>query len=100
MIRPMDARVIVEKPPKETQTAGGIILPDAVDDGKQTEQGIVVEVGPGSRNMNTGFPMPMNIKKGERIIYTKFSATEINYKGKEYFVVTERDIVAVIDDEE
>ena len=98
MIRPMDARVIVEKPPKETQTAGGIILPDAVDDGKQTEQGIVVEVGPGSRNMNTGEPMPMDIEVGDTIIYTKFSATEVQHKGDEYFVVTERDIIAVVED--
>ena len=98
MIRPMDARVIVEKPPKETQTAGGIILPDAVDDGKQTEQGIVVEVGPGSRNMNTGEPMPMDIEVGDTIIYTKFSATEVQHKGDEYSVVTERDIIAVVED--
>ena len=69
-----------------------------IDEGKQTEQGIVEAVGPGSRNMNDGQHMPMDIEVGDKIIYTKFSAVEITHNGKEFFVVTERDIIAKIEE--
>ena len=98
MIKPMDARVVVKKPTRAEQTESGIILPDTVDEGTQTSQGEVLAVGPGSRNMNTGEPMPMDVKVGDTIIYTKFSATEVQHKGDEYSVVTERDIIAVVED--
>ena len=98
MLKPFDARVVVQKPQKEQQTESGIFLPDTVDEQSQTAQGIVVSVGPGSRNMNTGEPMPMDVKVGDTIVYTKFSATEIQHKNVEYSVVTERDIIAVVED--
>ena len=98
MLKPFDARVIVKKPERQEQTESGIILPDTVSEQWQTAEGIVVDVGPGSRNMNTGEPMPMDIKVGDTIIYTKFSATEVQHKGDEYSVVTERDIIAVVED--
>ena len=97
MIKPMDARVVVKKPTRAEQTESGIILPDTVDEGTQTSQGEVLAVGPGSRNMNTGEYMPIPIKKGDTIIYTKFSATEVQHDGEEYFFVAERDIVAVVE---
>jgi chaperonin GroES len=98
MLRPLDARVIVKKPEREEQTASGIILPDTVNEQGQTALGNVISVGPGSRNMNTGEPMSMEIKVGDTIVYTKFSATEIQHDGEEFFVVTERDIIAVVED--
>ena len=97
MLKPFDARVVVQKPQKEQQTESGIFLPDTVDEQSQTAQGIVVSVGPGSRNMNTGDYMPMPINEGDTIIFTKFSATEIQHEGEEFFVVAERDIVAVVE---
>ena len=96
MLKPFDARVVVQKQQKEQQTESGIFLPDTVDEQSQTAQGIVVSVGPGSRNMNTGEPMPMDVKVGDTIIFTKFSATEVLHEGEEYFVVMERDIIAVV----
>ena len=98
MVIPMDARVVIKKPTRQEQTASGIILPDTVDEGKQTEQGIVEAVGPGSRNMNDGQHMPMDIEVGDKIIFTKFSAVEITHNGEELFVVTERDIIAKIEE--
>jgi len=98
MLKPLDARVVVQKPQKEQQTESGIFLPDTVDEQSQTAQGIVVAVGPGSRNMNTGEYMPMPLSEGDTIIFTKFSATEIQHEGQEFFVVTERDIIAVVED--
>ena len=98
MLKPFDARVVVQKPQKEQQTESGIFLPDTVDEQSQTAQGIVVSVGPGSRNMNTGDYMPMPIEVDDTIVYTKFSAVEIQHDGEEYFVVAERDIIAVVED--
>ena len=95
MLRPLDARVVVKKPEREEQTESGIILPDTVNEQSQTALGDVLSVGPGSRNMNTGEPMPMDVKVGDTIIFTKFSATEVLHEGEEYFVVMERDIIAV-----
>ena len=98
MLRPFDARVLVTKPERQEQTESGIILPDTVNEQKQTSQGVVLSVGPGSRNAMSGEPMDMGIEVGQTIVYTKFSATEMEYEGKQYHVVTERDIIAVVED--
>jgi chaperonin GroES len=98
MIRPMDARVVVKKPTRAEQTESGIILPDTVDEGTQTSQGEVLAVGPGSRNMNTGEPMPMDVKVGDRVIYTKYQGVEVNHNGEELFVIMERDIIAIVEE--
>ena len=58
MLKPFDARVMVKKPERQEQTESGIILPDTVSEQAQTAQGIVISVGQGSRNMNTGEYMP------------------------------------------
>jgi|TARA_Y100000114_G_scaffold144066_1_gene152236 chaperonin GroES len=97
MIKPMDARVVVKKPTRAEQTESGIILPDTVDEGTQTSQGEVLAVGPGSRNMNTGEPMPMDVKVGDRVIYTKYQGVEVNHNGEELFVIMERDIIAIVE---
>ena len=96
MLKPFDARVVVKKPERQEQTASGIILPDTVNEQGQTAEGIVVSVGRGSRNMTTGEWMPIPLKEGDTIIYTKFSATEVQYEEEDYSNVAERDIVAVI----
>ena len=97
MLKPFDARVMVKKPKREEQTASGIILPDTVSEQAQTAQGIVISVGQGSRNMNTGDYMEIPIKEGDTIVYTKFSAMEVQHEGEDYFFVAERDIIAVIE---
>ena len=96
MLKPFDARVVVKKPERQEQTASGIILPDTVNEQGQTAEGIVVSVGRGSRNMTTGEWMPIPLKEGDRIIYSKFSAQEVQFEEEEYFVVAERDIIAVV----
>lgn len=98
MLQPFDARVVVKKPQREEQTASGIILPDTVNEQGQTALGVVLAVGQGSRNMTTGEFMPIPIDVGQTIVYTKFSATEVQHDGEEYFVVAERDIVAVVEE--
>jgi len=97
MLKPFDARVMVKKPERQEKTESGIILPDTAAERGQTEQGIVISVGMGSRNINTGEYMSIPIHEGDTIIYTKFSAQEVQYEGQEYFFVAERDIIAVIE---
>ena len=98
MLRPIDARIVIKKQERKEQTQSGIILPDTVNEQGQTSTGVVMAVGPGSRNMNDGQPMPMDVKVGDTIVYTKFSATEIQHKNVDYSVVTERDIIAIVED--
>tara|TARA_B100000131_G_scaffold160918_1_gene155745 strand:+ start:1281 stop:1583 length:303 start_codon:yes stop_codon:yes gene_type:complete len=99
MIKPFDARVVVKKPERQEQTESGIILPDTVNEQGQTALGVVLAVGPGSRNMNSGEYMEMPLKVNDTIIYTKFSAMEVQHEGEEYFVVAERDIIAVVEED-
>ena len=98
MLKPFDARVVVKKPPKEEQTASGIILPDTVDEQGQTAVGIVESVGQGSRNMTAGEYMEIPISVGDKIIYTKFSAMVVEHEKVEYHIVAERDIIAVVEE--
>ena len=100
MLQPIDARVVVSKATKQERTESGIILPDTVSEQAQTAQGIVISVGQGSRNMNTGEYMPIPINEGDTIIYTKFSAQEVQHEDEDFFFVAERDIIAVIPNEE
>ena len=65
MLKPLDARVLVKKPERQEQTESGIFLPDTAAEQGQTALGEVLAVGPGSRNMNTGEPMPMDIEVGD-----------------------------------
>ena len=99
MLRPIDARIVIKKLAKQEQTESGIILPDTVNEQGQTATGEVIAVGPGSRNMMTGDVMPMDIKVGDSILYTKFGGTELEHNGKEFIVMAEKDVIAVIDDE-
>ena len=99
MLRPIDARIVIKKQERQEQTASGIILPDTVNEQSQTAIGEVIAVGPGSRNMMTGDVMPMDIKVGDSILYTKFGGTELEHNGKELIVLAEKDVIAVIDDE-
>ena len=97
MLKPFDARVVVKKPEREEQTASGIILPDTVNEQGQTAQGVVISVGRGSRNMNTGEWMPIPINEGDKIIYSKFTGVEVQFEEEDYFIVAERDIIAVLE---
>ena len=97
MLKPFDARVVVQKPQREEQTASGIILPDTVNEQGQTAQGVVISVGRGSRNMNTGEWMPIPINEGDKIIYSKFTGVEVQFEEEDYVIVAERDIIAVLE---
>lgn len=87
-IKPLADRVVVEAAPAETKTAGGLIIPDT---GKEKPQrGKVVAVGTGKVDE------PMTVKIGDNILYGKYSGTEVQIDGKEYLIMRESDIFAVI----
>ena len=93
-IRPLADRVIV-KPSEEVEskTAGGIIIPDTAKE--KPSRGKVVSVGPGRQDENGKF-IPMNVKVGDEVLYSKFGGTEIEYSGEKYLIMSEMDIQAVI----
>ncbi len=87
-IKPVADRVVVEAAPAETKTAGGLIIPDT---GKEKPQrGKVIAVGAGKKDE------PMTVKVGDTILYGKYSGTEVQLDGKEYLIMRESDIFAVI----
>ena len=92
-IKPLADRVVV-KPIEEAETIrGGIIIPDTAKE--KPMQGEVIEVGPGRVNED-GKKTPMEVKKGDRVLYGKYSGTEVSIAGEEYLIMRESDIFAII----
>ena len=99
MLKPMDARVIVKKSTRQEQTESGIILPDTVNEAGLTAQGEVIAVGPGSLNYDGEKRIPMSLNVGDVIIYEKFSGKEINHNGEDVVVLTQNDVIAVVEED-
>lgn len=87
-IKPLADRVIIEPSAAEEKTAGGIIIPDTAKE--KPQKGVVVAVGPGKKDE------PLTVKEGDNVLYGKYSGTEINFGDKEYLIMRESDIVAII----
>lgn len=96
-IKPLGDRVVVEveKEEKGGKTKGGIYLPETVDK-ERPEQGKVVAVGPGKLT-EEGKRIPIHVKKGDRVLFTKYGPNEIKVDGKEYLIAREEDILAVLE---
>jgi chaperonin GroES len=92
-VKPLEDRVLVKSLEAEEKTAGGIIIPDNAKE--KPQKGEVVSVGPGKYS-NEGKKIEMTLKKGDRILYGKYSGTEIKIDGKEYLIMRESDVLAVI----
>jgi len=94
-IRPLADRVIIEPDDvAESKTAGGIIIPDTAKE--KPQKGKIVAVGPG-RTDDDGKVIPMNVKKGDKVLYSKYGGTEIDYEGKKYLIMAESDVLAVME---
>jgi chaperonin GroES len=87
-IKPLADRVIVEVSAAEEKTASGIIIPDTAKE--KPQEGLVIAVGTGKKDE------PMTVKVGDKILYGKYSGTEINHEGKELLIMRESDIFAVV----
>ena len=95
--RPLHDRVVVTRIDADNKTAGGIIIPDTAKE-KPTE-GEVIAVGPGGRD-ESGKLIPIDLKKGDRVLFGKWSGTEVKIDGVEYLIMKESDIMGVLDEVE
>lgn len=97
-VRPLGDRVIV-RPASETErgseTKSGIFIPETASE-ERPEQGTVIAVGPGKR-ADTGELLPMQVKVGERVLFTKYGPDEIKVKGEKYLIVSESNVLAVVE---
>lgn len=94
-ILPLHDRVVVEPSEIETKTAGGIVIPDTADKDKPMH-GVVECVGQGK--YMDGKVIPLQVKKGDKVLFGKYSGTNVKFNGKEYLVMREEDIMAVIEE--
>ena len=94
--RPLHDRVVVRRVEEESKTAGGIIIPDTAQEKPQT--GEIVAVGPGGRD-EAGKLIPIDVKAGDRVLFGKWSGTEVKIDGVEYLIMKESDIMGVLVDE-
>ena len=91
--RPLHDRVVVKRADPITKTAGGIIVPDSAAD--KPQEGDVIAVGSGARD-ESGKIVPLDVKAGDRIVFSKWSGTEITVDGTEYLVMKESDIIGIL----
>ena len=92
--RPLHDRVLVRRVEEDKKTSGGIIIPDTAKE--KPMEGEIVSVGPGARDEN-GKLVPLDVKAGDRILFGKWSGTEIKLDGVEYLIMKESDIMGILE---
>ena len=92
--RPLHDRIVVRRVEEDTKTKGGIIIPDTAQE--KPMQGEVIAVGPGARD-DSGKLVPLDVKAGDRVLFSKWSGTEVKIDGTEYLIMKESDIMGVMD---
>jgi len=92
--RPLGDRVLIKRVEEEAKTKGGIIIPDTAKE--KPQEGEVVAVGPGARDDN-GKVQPLDVKKGDRILFGKWSGTEVKLDGEDLLIMKESDILGVLE---
>ena len=93
-LRPLHDRVVVRRLEAEEKTAGGIIIPDTAKE--KPMEGEVIAVGPGARD-EAGKLVPLDVKEGDRILFGKWSGTEVKLDGEELVIMKETDIMGIIE---
>lgn len=93
-LKPLNDKVVIEKAEAESKTEGGIYLPSSSQE--KPLEGIIVAVGPGPLN-DKNERQKLQVKEGDRVLYSKYSGTEIKIDGKELLIVAEKDILAIIE---
>ena len=92
--RPLHDRVLVRRVEAEEKTAGGIIIPDTAKE--KPMQGEVIAVGPGARD-ESGKLIPLDVRKGDKVLFGKWSGTEVKIDGEELLIMKESDVMGVLD---
>ena len=93
-LKPLDDRIVVKPNEAETQTASGLVIPDTAKE--KPQQGSVLAVGPGKRSDTTGELIPVDIKVGDTVLYSKYGGTEVTVDGDELLVLNARDVLAIV----
>lgn len=93
-IKPLEDRIVVQSLEAETTTASGLVIPDTAKE--KPQEGTVVAVGPG-RVDDSGNRVPMDLKEGDVVIYSKYGGTEVKYAGQEYLILSARDVLAIVE---
>jgi chaperonin GroES len=92
-IKPLEDRIVVKASEAETTTASGLVIPDTAKE--KPQEGTVIAVGPG--RFDDGVRVPMDVKVGDNVIYSKYGGTEVKYNGEEYLVLSARDVLAILE---
>jgi chaperonin GroES len=92
-IRPLQDRILVKRVDEEEKTSGGIIIPDTAKE--KPQQGIVIAAGPGKAD-DSGKIRPLDVKKGDKVLFGKYSGTEVNVDGEEHLIIREEDILGIL----
>ena len=93
-IRPLADKVLVQRLEAETKTAGGIVLPDTAKE--KPQRGKIISVGQG-KVLDDGTTQKMQVKKGDKVLFTSYAGTEVKISGKEYLIMDESSILAVLE---
>ncbi|TYC09506.1 co-chaperone GroES [Actinomadura syzygii] len=94
VLKPLEDRIVVQPLEAETTTASGLVIPDTAKE--KPQEGTVIAVGPG-RVDDKGERVPVDVKVGEIVLYSKYGGTEVKYNNEEYLVLSARDVLAVIE---
>ncbi|HEU5027260.1 MULTISPECIES: co-chaperone GroES [Actinomadura] len=94
VLKPLEDRIVVQPLEAETTTASGLVIPDTAKE--KPQEGTVLAVGPG-RVDDKGDRVPVDVKVGEVVLYSKYGGTEVKYNGEDYLVLSARDVLAVIE---
>jgi chaperonin GroES len=93
-LQPLEDRIVVRPGESEETTASGLVIPDTAKE--KPQQGEVLAVGPGRRAENTGDLVPVDVKVGETVVYSKYGGTEITFEGEDLLILSSRDVLAKI----
>lgn len=92
-LRPLADRVVIKPSPREEMTSSGIVIPDTVKE--RPQEGTVLAVGPG-RILDDGKRDPVDVRKGDKVLYAKYAATEIKLGGEDLLIVSAKDLLAIV----
>ncbi len=93
-IKPLEDRILVEVLDAETKTASGLVIPDTAKE--KPQEGKVIAVGPGRFDEDGEKRIPMDIKTGDTVVFSKYGGTEVTYDGKDYLLLSARDVLAIV----
>ena len=94
-LQPLDDRIVVRPGESEERTASGLVIPDTAKE--KPQQGEVLAVGPGRRSDTTGELLPMDVKAGDTVVYSKYGGTEITIDGEDVLILSSRDVLAKVE---